>query len=152
MKKFLYISSIATSKQVKFCAALQEYFDAEFWFYEYPDRTRGSWWRVELGSHCRVLERVIFAKSGILVGRYIVPGLAKQLEEANPDIIVLGGFSIPGNYFAYRWAKKRGRVTVVFTERSRNTKGVLRKRGLAWRFLKWLYRDLDLVMVSADDA
>jgi glycosyltransferase involved in cell wall biosynthesis len=152
LKKLLFISSIATSQQVKFCEALQDYFDAEFWFYEYPDRTRGAWWRVDLGTHCKVLDRVMFATSGPLSARYLPLDLASQMQRMNPDIVMLGGFSIPGNLLAHRWAKKRGKKTIVFTERSRDALGVLRKRGLTWRLLKWLYRKVDMVMVSADDA
>lgn len=151
-QKLLFISSVATPQQVKFCEALQDYFDAEFWFYEYPDRTRGSWWRVEMGAHCKVLDQVLFAKPGLLTERYFPLNLRAQLVRANPDIVMVGGFSILGNYLAYRWAKRNGKKTIVFTERSRNAQGVLRKRNLAWRLLHWLFRDVDMVMVSADDA
>lgn len=151
-KKLLFISSVAVPHQVSFCNALQDYFDARFWFYEYPDRTRGAWWRVDLGKYCKVLERVVFPKSGPLADRYLPLGLTNELERFEPDIVILGGFSIPGNYLAYRWAVRKGKKTVVFTERSRDSSGVLRRRGLAWRVLCWLYRDVDMVMVSADDA
>lgn len=151
-EKLVYISSIAVPHQVGFCNALQEYFNARFYFYEQPDRTRGSFWRVDLGEHCKVLDSVYFAKSGPLEARYYARDLATELDSFNPDIVMLGGFSIPGNYLAYRWALRKGKKTIVFTERSRDNNGVLRERGLAWRFLRWLYHDVDIVMVSADDA
>lgn len=151
-KKLVYISSVAVPHQVVFANALQDYFDAHFWFYETPDRTRGSWWRVDLGKHCKVLERVLFPKSGPFEARYLALGLTYELERTNPDIVMLGGFSIPSNYLAYRWARHTGKKTVVFCEHSRDACGVLRKRSLSWRLLHWLYRDVDLVIVSADDA
>ncbi|MHB0866210.1 MAG: glycosyltransferase [Thermoleophilia bacterium] len=151
-KKLVFISSIAVPHQVAFCNALQDYFDARFWFYEYPDRTRGAWWRVDLGEHCKVLARVVFPKSGPFAERYLALGLTDEFARFDPDIVMLGGFSIPSNYLAYRWALRRGKKTIVFTERSRGASGVLRKRGLAWRLQRWLYRDVDMVMVSADDA
>lgn len=151
-KKLVFISSIAVPHQVGLCNALQDYLDARFWFYEYPDRTRGAWWRVDLGEHCKVLERVLFPKSGRFQARYLALGLTTELERFDPDIVMLGGFSIPSNYLAYRWARRKGKKTIVFSERSRDVNGVLRKRGLAWRLLHWLYRDVDMVMVSADDA
>lgn len=151
-KKLVYISSNAVPHQVGLCNALQDYFDARFWFYVYPDRTRGAWWRIDLGKHCAVLGRVLFAKSGPIARRYLAIGLTKELERFDPDIVMLGGFSIPSNYLAYRWARRNGKKTIVFSERSRDANGVLRKRGLAWRLLHWLYRDVDMVMVSADDA
>jgi len=152
MRKLLFLSSIAVPHQVKFCYALQDYFEAEFWFYETPDRTRGKWWRVDLGDRCKLLQDVLFHKSGPLAQRYLALGLSKQLNAFNPDIVMLGGFSIPSNILAYRWAKRNGKKTIVFTERSRNQNGVLRQRGLAWCLLHWLYRDVDMIMTSADDA
>lgn len=148
----MYISSVAVPHQVVFANALQNHFDATFWFYESPDRTRGSWWRVDLGQHCKVLDRVLFREAGPFEARYLALGLDAELDRADPDIVMLGGFSIPSNYLAYRWARRRGKKTVVFCEHSRNARGVLRKRSLAWRLLHWLYRDVDLVMVSAEDA
>ena len=151
-KKLAFISSIAVPHQVGLCNALQYYVDARFYFYEQPDRTRGSFWRVDLGKHCNILDPVYYTKSGPLKVRYYAPDLVAELEAFNPDIIMLGGFSIPSNYLAYRWAQRKGKKTIVFTERSRDGSGVLRKRSLVWRLQRWLYRNVDMVMVSADDA
>lgn len=150
--KLVFISSHAVSHQVKFCDALQDYFEAEFWFYEMPDRSRVAWWRVDLRDCCKVLKDVLFFKSGRLEGKYLVLGLTKQLKAFNPDIVMLGGFSIPSNILAYRWAKRNGKRTIIFTERSRNQDGALRIRDVTWRLLRWLYRDVDMVMTSAADA
>lgn len=151
-KKLLFLSSIAAPQQIKFCEALQAYFDAEFWFYETAARTRGSWWQIEMGMHCRILPNVFSPTSGRFENRYLARGLTQQLDQFDPDIVMLGGFSIPSNLVAYRWARRHGKKTIVFTERSRNSRGVLRKRSFGWRALRWLYGDVDLVMVSADDA
>lgn len=151
-QKLLFLSSIAAPHQIKFCEELQTYFDAEFWFYESAARTRGKWWQIELGAHCKILTNVSFPTLGIFKNRYWAHGLTDQLDQFNPDIVMLGGFSIPSNLVAYRWARRHGKKTIVFTERSRNSQGVLRKRSLIWRALHWMYRDVDMVMVSADDA
>lgn len=150
-KKLLFLSSISAPYQVSFCNALQTYFDCKFWFYEPAARTRGKWWDVELGPNCEVLDSVLGACTGKLEGRYWVPALTRKLADFDPDVLMLGGFSIPANYVAYRWAKRRRKPVVVVTERSRDRRGNLRKRNLAWRFLGWLYRDADLVVVTADD-
>ncbi len=150
--KLVFISDIATPQQVKFCYALQSHMEAYFWFYEHPDRTRGAWWRVEMGSHCKVLDRVWFAKPGPLEHRYIAPDLQKELIRVDPDIVMIGGFSRPSNYLAYRWAKNHGKKIIVFTERSRNAQGELRKQSLSWKLLRWLFKDVDMIMVSADDV
>lgn len=151
-KKLLFLSSIAAPQQIKFCEALQEFFEAEFWFYESAARTRGSWWQIELGEHCKILHNVRHPTSGPLQARYWATALTQQLDQFNPDIVMLGGFSIPSNLVAYQWARRQGKKTIVFSERSRNSSGTLRKRNLIWRALRWLYRDVDMVIVSAEDA
>lgn len=151
-KKLVYLSSLATPQQIKFCAAMQEHFDAQFWFYESAVRTRGSFWAVDPGPSCRVLDRVHAPWRDTIGERYWAENLTAQLDAADPDILLLGGFSIPSNYMAYMWAKRRGKPVAIFTERSRNASGQLRQRGVAWRLLRWLYRDVDLVMVNAPDT
>lgn len=151
-QKLLFLSSIAAPQQIKYCQALQAYFDAEFWFYETAVRERGNWWQIDMGTHCRILPNVFSPTSGPFESRYWAHGLTQQLDRFDPDIVMLGGFSIPSNVIAYQWARRHGKKTIVFAERSRNKQGVLRKRGVAWRLLRWLYRDVDMVMVSADDA
>lgn len=151
-QKLLFLSSISAPHQIKFCEALQAHFDAEFWFYEPAARTRGNWWQIDMGAHCRILPNVSCPTSGPFETRYWARGLTQQLDQFNPDIVMLGGFSIPSNLVAYRWARRHGKKTIVFTERSRSSNGVLRKRSFSWRALRWLYRHVDMVMVSADDA
>jgi glycosyltransferase involved in cell wall biosynthesis len=150
-RKLVFLSAIAVPHQVKLCRALQPYFDAEFWFYEMPDRTRGRWWRIDLGEHCKILDDVMLFKSGPLAQKYLARGLARKLDAFDPDIVMLGGFSIPANYLAFRWARKNGRKTVVLTERSRDRGGTLRARSPGWRLLQHLYREVDMVMTTADD-
>jgi glycosyltransferase involved in cell wall biosynthesis len=150
--RLVYLSSIASPHQVKFCNALQNYFDARFWFYESAARTRGKFWEVDLAPHCKVLENVHAPLHGLIGERYWAGGLEHQLNGLDPDIVMVGGFSIPANFVAYRWARRHGKRTIVFTERSRTRGGILRRRGLGWRMLRWQYRDVDLVMVSAEDA
>jgi glycosyltransferase involved in cell wall biosynthesis len=152
MKRLVYISHIASPHQVKFCYTLQEYFEAEFWFYEHLSYERASWWRVDLGDKCKVLDRVLFRSTSLLQARYLALSLSRALEQFDPDIVMLGGFSVPSNYLAYRWAKARGKKVIVFAERSRDRKGVLRQWSPLWRLLRYLYRDIDLMMTSADDA
>ena len=151
-RRLAFVSSVLVPHQVAFCSALQDHLDARFWFYEYPDRTRGSWWRVDGGDRCQVLEGVLFAGCGSLGARYLARGLVRELERFDPDILMIGGFSIPSNYLAYRWALRTGRRTVVFTERSRDRQGRPRSLSFAWRVLRWMYRDVDLVLASAEDA
>lgn len=151
--RLLYLSDAAVPYQIKFCDALQKYFYAEFWFYESAERVRGRWWNVELGSHCKILDKVFVPRLWRWVWpKYVAFGVVSMLERFDPDIVVLAGLSIPGNMFVYLWAKRHGKKTILFSERSRSSKGKLRGFGLVWRLLRWFYRDVDMVIVSADDA
>jgi len=87
-KKYVFISNMAAPYQVKLCYSLQEYFDAEFWFYEHLDETRPEWWKINLGDKCKIMKG-----SGKLpkIG-YFSFGLFTDLLRFKPDIIVLGGF------------------------------------------------------------
>lgn len=147
LMRLVFISSAITPQQAKLCAALNEgLLDAHFWFYEGAERTRGDFWRVESTSRCHVLPH-----SWILRGRYVNFGVWRRLSEVDPDVVMLGGFSIPANYLAYLWARLNRKRIVMFTERSRSAAGTLRKRGLIWRVLRWMYSGIDMVMVSAED-
>ena len=146
-KKLVFLSTVATPAQVKFCYALQPYFDTEFWFCEHPDRTRGKWWRINLGDKCRIFPKVFRIKGA----GYVSFRTLQMLREFNPDIIMLGGLSFLNHYLAYLWGISDKKKIVLLTERSRNPAGQLRSYGLAWRLLRWLYRGLDLVITTADD-
>ncbi len=145
-KKLIFLSNIAAPYQVAFAVALNKYFDARFWFYD-KIGNRPSFWDVPLNEYCKVLDKVHFKSRE----KYLTLSHLRQLKEVNPDIVMLGGFTIPANYLAYRWAKKNGKKTIVFTERFRKADGSLRKKGLYMNTLRWLYRDLDLIMVSDVD-
>ncbi|NLT46169.1 MAG: glycosyltransferase family 4 protein, partial [Thermotogaceae bacterium] len=87
-KKLVFISNMASPYQVKFCYALQEYFDTEFWFYVRREKNRPKWWEIPLGEKCKIMK---------LSGRipkigYFSFGLFSELIRFKPDIILLGGF------------------------------------------------------------
>ena len=94
--------------QVKFCAALNKYFQTEFWFYD-TIKARADWWKTELNADCSIIPKVHLRKSG----RYLTRTHLQMLNNFNPDIVMLGGFSIPANYLAYRWAEANNKKIVV---------------------------------------
>lgn len=148
MQKLVMLSNIAAPYQVKFCYALSQYFDAQFWFYEQLNSDAGSFWTVPLGDRCRILPKSITRARG----RYTTTAHLPLLSAFDPDIVMLGGFSIPANYLAYRWAKTHGKKVVVLTERSRTGSGRQRRRGLIWRSIRHLYRDVDAVFALSPEA
>ncbi|MHA1342102.1 MAG: glycosyltransferase family 4 protein [Promethearchaeota archaeon] len=148
MKKLVFISNIAAPYQVKFCYELRKYFDCEFWFHEYLNKMRPIWWKIELGEKCNILKNVLFKKSG----KYLSLNIIHDLMKFNPDILILGGFSIPTNLAAYYWAKIFNKKVVVFTEISRR---VLKKKvaGLIGKkIIKFLYKDIDGIFTHSQDA
>ena len=147
MKKLVYISSIAAPHQIRLCEELQKYFAAQSWFYD-STGARASWWSIPLGKFCKIISNVKLKKTG----RYVTFSHIRMLREFNPDIVMLGGFSIPANYIAYCWARINKKKTIVFTERSRTKDGTLRKYGLPNRIIRFLYRNVDMVMVAAEDT
>ncbi|MBS2027843.1 MAG: glycosyltransferase family 4 protein [Deltaproteobacteria bacterium] len=133
---------------MKLCEALQLHFDAQFWFYTDLEPGRPDFWRVTLGDKCRILTPVLGKKRR----RYVAPLLQLELGRFDPDIVMLGGATIPSNYFAYRWAKKHDRRTILFTELSRDKTGEARPPGLLWRLLKRAYLGLDAIFTSSAEA
>jgi glycosyltransferase involved in cell wall biosynthesis len=148
MKKLIYISSIAVPHQIKLCKALNKYIDTEFWFYEYLNEGRPAWWKIPLCKKCKILNNLLIRKNS----KYFTFDVVQQLNDTNPDIVMLGGFSIPSNYLAYRWAKKNNKKTIVFTELSRDGKGVLRPYNMTWKIIRYLYRHVDYVFTSNSDT
>lgn len=148
MQKLAFISNMPAPYQVKFCYALNEYFDAQFWFYEGIRSDREQWWKIPLGEKCKIIPHVYFKSSG----RYYTKTHLQWLKKFNPDIVILGGFSIPANFSAYNWAKRNNKKVVVYTEISRTKKGALRQPGWEWGVLKTLYQDIDAVFAINTDS
>lgn len=146
MKKFVFISNLPAPHQVRYCYALQKYYETYFLFYERLG-DKPDYWKIDLGERCIVLPTRIK-----LHGRYLTFSHLSYLRKINPDIIMLGGFTIPGNWIAYLWGRIHNKKTVIFSERFRTKKGVLRKRGVRTRLFKILYPKIDLLLASARDT
>ena len=146
-QKLVFISSIATPIQIKFCNVLQEYYDAEFWFHTHMGSHRPLWWKIDLCKNCKILSNVLFRE-----GKYLSLDIIKELNRFDPDIVVLGGFAFPSNYIAYQWAKIHKKRTTVFTEISRDKQSNIRTKGMFSKFIRLLYKDIDLVMTTAKEA
>lgn len=145
--KLVFISNIAAPHQVQFCYALNQHFDAEFWFYDLRGNRDASW-NLPLGDKCKVIPNVSFKRSE----KFYTTTHLHWLERHNPDIVMLGGLSIPANYVAYCWAKKNKKKTVLLSEISRTPEGRIRKAGLVWKILRYLYRNTDLLFALNEDA
>lgn len=110
-KKYLFISNMASPYQVKFCYSLQEYFDAEFWFYEHIDETRPDWWKIPLGNKCKIMKASgKFPKVG-----YFSLGLFIDMLRFKPDIVTLGGF-MKWHVLVLHFAKLLGAKVAVMSE------------------------------------
>lgn len=150
MKKLINISGAASPHMVNFIAHLRRYFDAEFYFYEMPlTGRRADWWRMDLGDHGHIV-KCCFSWNHKL---RFSPELYLEVKKFNPDIVMLGGFAELSNYLVYRWAKKHGKRTVIFTEAARdNVKGSLKAYTFIWKVIRFLYRHVDCVMAVQKPA
>ncbi len=148
MSKLVYISSSAAPHQIKLCQALNKYISSEFWFYEQLSSIRASWWKIPLCSKCKILDNLLISKNN----KYLTFDVIKRLNNTNPDIVMIGGFSIPSNYLAYRWAKKNNKKTIIFTEMSRDRQGNIRKYNFIWKIIHFLYRKVDYIFTSNENA
>lgn len=148
-KRLLFINNMAAPYQVKFCYALQDYFDAEMWFYTHLEANRPKWWAMPLGDKCKVLEGSRF----IPVLNYSNPNLLDKVKQFRPDIIIAGGFFFPSQYRVKNWALKNGIKYIALGERisyegyngfSIQVKNAVKK--LAAR----LYSDIDLFLAMGE--
>lgn len=151
MKKLVFISNMASPYQVKFCYALNKYFNAEFWFHVHLEAGRPEWWKLPLGKKCRILDKVIFKKHK----KYLSLDIIKELKKFNPDIVILGGFSHVSNLVAYYWARFHNKKVYLMRESYRVKKNgniLLKKKGLFTKTIKILYRKLDGILATNQEA
>ena len=146
MKKLIIFSATASPHQVRFVPYLAKHFDVQHYFYDRVAKVRQSFWRVELGERCHLLPYTIKWRA-----KYITLSVLWVLHREKPDLLMLGSFSIPSNYLAYLWARWHHVPVIVFTERSRDKHGNLRGYSLVWRILHFLYRNVTMVMATAED-
>lgn len=147
-QKLVFISNIASPYQVKLCYALEEYFEAEFWFYEHLDSNRPDWWKIPLGDRCKVLP---YSKRFPKLS-YLSLGLIPELIRFKPDILLLGGF-MPGHAVLTKLAKRLGMKVVIMSEPLRPLQNdddpstLLMNRQdnpTKTKLLHWMFKDADL--------
>jgi len=155
-QRYVFISNMASPYQVKFCYALQAYFDTEFWFYVQREEDRPKWWEMPLGDNCKILKA-----SGKLPGLgYFSFGLIIDLIKFKPDIVVLGGFMIW--HILILWlARLIGAKVAIISEPARYVKSdddaqttLLTKQDakITLNITRYLFRNVDLVIGMGDVA
>jgi hypothetical protein len=140
---------MAAPYQVKFCYALQEYFNAEIWFYVHLEKNRPKWWKLPLGDKCKVLEGSFY----LPVLNYNNFNLLREVKKFNPDILLLGGFFLPSHYILKQWAQRNKKKVVMLSERI----ALIDSNSLASkikRFIKKLnlslFKDADLIFAMGE--
>ncbi len=147
--KLLFINNMAAPYQVKFCYALQKYFDAEMWFYTHLEANRPKWWALPLGDKCRVLEGSTFHP----IFNYSNPNLLEFVKEYNPDIVIAGGFFLPSQWNVKKWCKSNNKTYITLGERvSYKGYNPLSKalKKIIKRVFAFLYRDIDLFLAMGE--
>lgn len=148
-KRLLFINNMAAPYQVKFCYALQEYFDAEMWFYTHLEANRPKWWAIPLGDKCRVLEGSRY----IPILNYSNPNLLAEVKTFRPDVILAGGFFFPSQYRVKNWAKRNDVKYIALGERI----SFQVYTGISKLLKKWikklsisLYNNIDLFLAMGE--
>jgi glycosyltransferase involved in cell wall biosynthesis len=139
---------MASPHQVKFCYALQEYFEAEFWFHLQLESNRQKWWKIELGDKCKILNRVYFKK----IKKYLSLDILKELNRFNPDIIMIGGFTFLTNIVTYIWGRKKRKKIIIFSEVNRTKNNKLREKGFYTKLISLFYKNIDIIFASSAEA
>jgi len=148
MRRLVFISNMAAPYQVKFCQALREYYDAQFWYHVRLEANRPAWWRIPLGPHNRILEHVVLTRSQ----HYLSFDIVRELERYDPDVVLLGGLTLLSNAVAYLWAKSRCRPVLAFTELRRTPQGEPRGVDAMAALLRTFYAGLDCILTSSAEA
>lgn len=145
-KKLCFISSVSVPFMNKLSIALESYFDTRFVFYD-EAVARPKWWRSFPLAHNAV---VLTGSKQFGNAKYYNSKVIDRLREFDPDIVILGGFFIPSNWIAYRWAKKNGKKVIVFSEKLGYSSDVKSRKRWQYsdtvaRIFRYLYKDVDLV-------
>jgi glycosyltransferase involved in cell wall biosynthesis len=148
MRRLVFISNMAAPYQVKFCQALREYYDAQFWYHVRLEANRPAWWRMPLGPHNRILEHVVLTRSQ----HYFSFDIVSELERYDPDVVLLGGLTLLSNAVAYLWAKSRCKPVLAFTELRRTPQGEPRGVDAIAVLLRTFYSGLDCILTSSEEA
>jgi len=110
--KIVYITNTPSPFQIKWCDFLQKHLDIEFWFLtEFSDKLHGKpdYWKIKLAPGCRKI-----SSKNKLNGLSYSSILEKELDSANPDVIMIGG-SWHAKYFynGYKWAVNNNKKILV---------------------------------------
>jgi len=148
MRRMVFVSNMAAPYQVKFCQALREHYDAQFWYHVRLEANRPAWWRIPLGPHNRILEHVVFTRSQ----HYLSFDIVRELERFDPDVVLLGGLTLLSNAVAYLWAKSRCKRVLAFTELRRTPQGEPRGVDAMAALLRTFYAGLDCILTSSEEG
>lgn len=149
MKKLVFVSNMAAPYQVKFCLALQAYFDAEIWFYVQLESNRPKWWAVPLGEKCRILKGSFY----IPILNYNNLSLLKQIKKHQPEILLVGGFFLPSHYLLKKWAKRNNVKFVVLSEKvsyKSSNKFYITLKKHVLTIIYSLFKDMDLILAIGE--
>lgn len=144
MKKLLFLSNIFTPHQNELTKELKEYCKLYFVFYDYPDKSRGSYWNNEYDTS------IVKILSGSSISKFLK--IIKLIIDFRPDHILLGGFFIKTNFLIYILCLLLSINVSVLTERLRDKNGRLITKGVKIKLIKFLYSKLTNIFVTEDDT
>lgn len=152
-KSIVIITDIASPHMVEFAHELNKLSNVQMLCLEDAGQNRDSYWATDgTYSYIKHFSKVSFLSTSPLIkSRFYVHNLNQQLDKVKPDIIIVSGFSKMVSFQALSYSKKRRIDLYVWTERSRNKIGRTRKRGIYWRLIQFIFRNIKGVLVTAED-
>lgn len=145
--KIVVITNTPSPFQIKWCEFLRKHHDVEFWFMtEFSRQLHGKpdYWNIKLPKGCKQLPTKIR-----YMGLSYAPTLTKELENFNPDVVVIGGgWYMIYFYQGYRWAVKNNKMILTQpVEFSKHMYGIIKifRNKIVY---KWLYRKVDLWLAN----
>ena len=141
----VFITNKPSPYQVRFCEALQTEMNMTFLFCMDLNSENHSYWKLNLPDTCKMLDKskCLLIQKGRFY-RYMNLDICSKLKAANPDIVMIGDFSHPTCYIAYRWCLANKVKVVFFREYARKEKPI--------KLYSKLYSKADALLVVGERA
>ncbi len=149
-KTILFLSNMASPYQIENCKYLNEKTSNDYYFIFYLQResNRPSYWDdiPFKPKNIKVLNRPFKISEQI----YINFDVLKNLKELNPDIVIVGGYTLFTGIYAAIWAKLNGKKTILYLERFLPSSNI--KRYFKSFILKLVSKLFDQFILAGNDA
>jgi glycosyltransferase involved in cell wall biosynthesis len=147
----VFITDIDSPHMVRFAEEMNKICNFQMLFLEDSSSNRDPHWKIDNPNNVVHLKSTMFVNTKILAKRFYVPFLSKVLERYDPDVIICSGFSKFVTFQSYLYSLINKTKFYVFTERSRDNNGLIRKKNIFWTIISNIFKNIDGILVTAED-